>query len=141
MISKTFVTSRTRRVLADIAFGEQSDTSPLLVFENVRLENSLGLDLRLNGKYNPLVPSIVFNFKIRGVGPICRVEINGTMHKGSRTHKHSLQNEDDPRQNLPYAGHRPDLEGKTARGVWEVLCSQARIEHEGMFADPQRRRL
>jgi hypothetical protein len=45
------------------------------------------------------VTSIVFNFRVMGVGPICRVEVNNTMHSGSRTHNQALVNEDDPRQN------------------------------------------
>jgi hypothetical protein len=61
---------------------------------SVRVENSLGLDLRFNGKYYPLLPSVVFNFRILDVGPVCRVCVDGSMHNGSRTHKHSLQSEE-----------------------------------------------
>jgi hypothetical protein len=59
------------------------------------------------------------------------------MHRGSRTHKHALVSEDDPRLNLPIrVTPRPDLEGKSAREVWRVLCEQANIEHIGQFIDP-----
>jgi hypothetical protein len=54
-----------KTIVEDIQFGATGETSPVLIFENVRVRNSLGLDLRLNGKYNPLVPSLVF-----GVVPI-----------------------------------------------------------------------
>lgn len=108
----------------------------MLIFDNVRVENSLGLEVRLNGKYNPLVPSVIFNFRILDVGPVCRVCVNGAVHNGSRTHKHSLQKEEDPRVNLPYSESRPDLEDKSPRAVWEDLCKRARIKHVGAFVDP-----
>ncbi|MDZ4802531.1 MAG: hypothetical protein SGI92_30600 [Bryobacteraceae bacterium] len=108
----------------------------MLIFDNIKVENSMGLDLRVNGKFNPLVPSIVYNFKVKGVGAICRVEVNNTMHGGARTHKHSLQNEEDPRRNLPATVARPDLEGKSPREVWTILCRQANIVHVGEFVDP-----
>jgi hypothetical protein len=71
-----------KEVIGDISFSAAGETAPLLTFENVRVQNSLGWDLRLNGKFNPLIPSIVFNFRIRDVGAICRVEVNGTVHGG-----------------------------------------------------------
>ena len=126
-----------KKILDDLIFAVTEPISPVLSFDNVKVENSLGVELRLNGKFNPLVPSVAFNFRVRGVGPICRLEVNGTMHGGSRTHKHALVNEDDPRQNLPTdVTPRPDLEGKSPRQIWLALCSQAKIEHAGRFIDP-----
>ena len=49
----------------------------------------------------------------------------------------SLQNDDDPRLNLPHVTARPDLEGRSARHVWETLCQQANIVFEGTFHDPE----
>ena len=125
-----------KKLFGDLVFASSEATSPVVTFDSVKIENALDLPLRLNGRYNRLLPSVVFNFRIMGVGPICRVEVNGTMHRGSRTHKHSLVNEDDPRQNLPSIVDRPDLVGKSAREVWFVLCEQAKIEHVGQFVDP-----
>jgi hypothetical protein len=125
-----------KKVIGDLVFSAIEAASPILLFDSVRVENDLGIELRLNGRFNPLVPSICFNFRVMGLGPICRVEVNGAMHKGTRTHKHSLVNEDDPRLNLPNVVPRPDLVGKSARAVWMILCQQAKIEHEGKFVDP-----
>jgi hypothetical protein len=123
----------------DIEFTSPAEVSPLLVFENIPVGNSLGLDVRLNGKYNPLLPSVVFNFRVITVGAVCRLEVNGTVHNGHRNHKHSLHLEEDPRRNLPTNVHpRPDLEGKTARQIWETLCREAHIRHNGRFVDPER---
>jgi hypothetical protein len=125
-----------KTIVEDIQFGATGETSPVLVFENVRVRNSLGLDLRLNGKYNPLVPSLVFNFRILDVGPICRLCINGTMHSGTRTHKHSLESEEDPRRNLPIVVPRPDLQNLTPSQIWDRLCAEAKINHVGQFVVP-----
>jgi len=84
------------------------------------------------------VGGISYNFSIRGVGPICRVDVNGSIHKNcGRTHKHSLQREIDPRRNLPDAIARPELSGLTARQVWQVICEEAGIKHLGEFMDPE----
>jgi hypothetical protein len=125
-----------KKLVGDIVYTYAEATSPVATFDSMKIENSLDIPLRLSGKYNGLVPTIVFNFRIMGVGPICRVEVNSTMHKGSRTHKHALTTEDDPRQNLPNVVNRPDLAGKSARQVWMMLCEQANIEHVGQFIDP-----
>lgn len=123
---------------ADIQFGLVGECAPVLTFENVKVRNSLDLDLRLNGKYNPYLPSITFNFRILDVGAICRVDVNGTSHKGVRTHKHALWQEEDPRLNLPSAIPRPDLENKKAKEVWDILCREAKILHRGRFLDPEK---
>jgi hypothetical protein len=125
-----------KRIIGDLVFSAPETASPILLFDSIRVENDLNVELRLNGRFNPFLPSITYNFRVMGLGPICRVEVNGTMHRGARTHKHSLVNEDDPRLNLPNTIARPDLEGKTARAVWLILCVQANIEHEGLFVDP-----
>lgn len=126
-----------KKIFSDISFSEPEATSPVLIFENIQVDNSLSLDIRLNGKYNPIVDSLVFNFRVRGVGPICRLEINSTMHSGSRTHKHALVHEDDPRRNLPTnVTPRPELQGKLPAVIWRILCREARINHVGNFFDP-----
>lgn len=122
----------------DINFELQNGLGPNLVFSQIRVENSQDLDIILNGTFKPDIPSVTFNFVLKGVGPICRVDVNGTIHgNAGRTHKHDLRRESDPRQSLPTAFARPDLEGKTAREVWEILCEQAHIIHQGHFHDPE----
>ena len=76
---------------------------------------------------------------LRGAGPICRLDVNGTIHKDQgRTHKHELRDESDPRVNLPFAVSRSDIDVHAAsvREIWEGLCAQANIEHVGAFSSP-----
>lgn len=129
-----------KRIAADIVFQQRKETSPNLTFDEVVVENRLGFDVVLNGTYKPALPAVTFNFVLRGVGPICRVCVNGTIHRGAgRTHKHDLRHDDDTKghKNLPEAVARPDLEGRSAREVWETLCRQANIVHSGAFVDPE----
>ncbi len=127
-----------KKIAADIIWTAPRDGRPNLIFEQVELENDLGLDVVVNGTFKPDIPSVTFNFVLRGVGPICRVDVNGTIHgDAGRTHKHDLRRDTDPRNNLPTAVARADLDGKAAREVWEDLCERAKIAHAGQFTDPQ----
>lgn len=126
-----------KRIAADIAFVASKATSPNLTFDNIKVENDLGLDVYVNGTYKSEIPAFTFNFRVGQLGPICRVSVNNMHHKNvGRTHKNDLKDESDPRQNLPFAIARQDLEGKSVRQVWEILCRQARIEHTGAFLAP-----
>ncbi|MEK7730121.1 MAG: hypothetical protein AAB354_17065 [candidate division KSB1 bacterium] len=126
-----------KKIASDISFEKKKETAPNFIFEQVPLENSLGMDVILNGTYKPAIPAVTFNFVLRGVGPICRLCVNGTMHKNAgRSHKHELLQDDDPRLNLPTAIARPDLEGKSVKEIWETLCQQAGIMHTGKFIAP-----
>src|SRR5689334_15781367 len=78
-----------KRITEDIRFVLARDTQPNLTFGGVKLENSAGWDVRINGTYKPDIPSLTFNFVISDAGgPICRLDINGPIHKAAgRTHK------------------------------------------------------
>ncbi len=124
-----------KKILDDILFKKENTNT--LSFDNVKVHNSMGIDLLLNGKYKPNIPSVRFNFYIRGTGPICRIEINRSIHgESGRTHKHSLQKENCPRRNLPFAKAREDLQDKDVTQLWEIICQQAKVKHEGTFAAP-----
>jgi hypothetical protein len=122
----------------DVKFSLTNATSPNLTFEEILITNSLNWEVVLNGTYKPSIPSVTYNFVIRGTGPICRVCVNAMVHKDvGRTHKHDLQDEQDSRRNLPTAVARPDLVGKTARKIWDDLMQRANIIHTGRFIDPE----
>jgi hypothetical protein len=125
-------------ITSDIQFELKQPTSPNLVFEDVKVENSLNYDVVLNGTYKPSIPAITLNFVLRGAGPICRVCVNGTIHPpAGRTHKHDLRKDSDPRNNLPTAVARPDLDNlPTVKEVWDILLQQANIIHTGTFTEP-----
>jgi len=127
-----------KEITADIEFVEDRRLpKEVLVFDNVSVRNYQDHDIVVNGRYDRRTKATVFNFVLRGEGPICRVEVNGLAHsEAGRTHKHELKNEGDPRKHLPYAAARPDLEGKSPLEIWQDLCKRARIEHSGSFVDP-----
>jgi hypothetical protein len=124
-------------IAGDLSFSLKKNSRPLCILESVPVENTLGVDLLIGGHYNPELSKIVFTFHVRGVGPICRVCINGREHPGAgRTHKHDLINEDDPSGNLPHAVERPDLAKKAIHDAWVTVCRQAKIEHQGNLVLP-----
>lgn len=126
-----------KQIVADIRFVNSRSTDPNLTFSGVILENSAGWIVRVNGTYKPDIPSITFNFSIPEVGPICRLDVNGPIHKPvGRTHKHSLKHDEDPRKNLPSPDAIPEFEGLSPREAWARFCEVANIRHTGKFFDP-----
>jgi hypothetical protein len=126
-----------KRIEGDLMFAQKIGSRPCYVVGNVPVENAIGLDLVLDGIYTAPIKKLIFNFRVRGVGPICRVCVNGRFHdKVGRTHKHHLVGERDPAVNLPNAEGRPDLRKKTVLEIWNILCDQANIIHNGTVVIP-----
>jgi hypothetical protein len=127
-----------KEITGDIQFAQSNHTRPTLTFENVHVDNALGIEVLVNGAYLPDTGKTSFNFHIKSAfGPVCRVCVNGPIHPGAgRTHKHDLRKDSDPRQNLPTAIERTDLENKTPRQIWDTILEQANITHTGRFQDP-----
>jgi hypothetical protein len=126
-----------KRIEGDLVFASKKGSRPSYVVEDVPVANSLGIDLIFSGLYNPVTKKLTLNFHIKGVGPICRVCINGRLHeKVGRTHKHDLIGQQDPDNNIPNVVIRKDLLGKTISQVWSTLCSQSQITHNGGFIIP-----
>jgi hypothetical protein len=128
-----------KRIDQNIEFRPTRGVSPNLVFEQVSVHNGLGWDVILNGTYKPDIPSVTFNFYLRGTGPICRLCVNGVVHReAGRTHKHDLRKDDDPRLNLPTAIARPDIDigGQSVDDIWRKLCAEANIIHAGSLICP-----
>jgi len=128
-----------KQVRDDIRFSASRDNHHSLTFNKMVVHNTDGWTVMLNGTYKPGIGTISFNFVVQEAGgPVCRIDVNGTIHKNAgRTHKHDLTHDDDPRNNLPHAVARPDLVGKTAQQVWDELCQQAQITHLGTFHPPE----
>ncbi len=125
-----------KEIADDIVFKKENVNA--MSFDNIKVLNSMGIDLLLNGKYKPNIPSIRFNFYVRGIGPICRIEVNGSVHgESGRTHKHSLHKASCPRRNLPYTEPRADLENRNSEEVWQIVCKQSKINHRGNFVKPE----
>ena len=127
-----------KRIDGDVEFEMVAAKAPALVLRPVDVKNAGGLSIRLCGHYHPTYDAVTFAFDCREAGgPICRVDVRGTMHKqAGRTHKHDLQVDTDPLNNLPQAVARLDLVNLTPRMVWQDLCQRANLIHTGQFIDP-----
>ena len=127
-----------KKIEADIRFSKRTALAPVLVAEGIRIDNEHGVELVLNIQFNPKVGAKTMNVHVPGVGPICRLDVDGPAHRPhGRSHKHSLEDEKCPRRNLPDGViDRPDLAGKSIREVFEEFCEMASIEHVGCFEEP-----
>ena len=125
-------------IRGDIRLVARRQTQPALIAENIVIENGAGVTLRMNISYNPEVGSKTFNVTATGVGPICRLDVDGPAHHpAGRSHKHSLRTERCPDRNLPdNVDDRPDLSRKTVSELFEIFCQMANITHDGAFLPP-----
>lgn len=125
-------------IRGDIRLSRRQATAPALVADGIVIENAAGAELRLNISFNPAVGSKTFNVHVPGLGPICRLDVDGTAHRpAGRSHKHSLISERCPDRNLrDGVDDRPELEGKPLTEVFAVFCAMAGISHEGSFDFP-----
>jgi hypothetical protein len=130
--------TRGKVIRGDIRLVARRQTQPALVAENIAIESNSGIVLRLNINYNPEAGSKTFNVTAVGVGPICRLDVDGPAHRpAGRSHKHSLQTERCPDRNLPdNVDDRADLGRKTVAELFEIFCQMADITHEGTFFPP-----
>ncbi len=129
-----------KRIIGNIEFTPSRQVSTTLIIDRIRVENSAGYEIVLNGSYIRDIPSLKLNFHIVGTGAFCRLEINGKVHKNAgRTHKHSVHDESSIRRHLPDPTPRADLDltAQSAKQIWETLCQEANITHLGEFVDPE----
>lgn len=125
-------------IRGDVRLSRRQALAPLLTAEGLRIENSAGVELVMNIQFNPAVGSKTVNVHVPGVGPICRLDVDGPAHRpAGRTHKHSLQTVQCPDSNLPTGViDRPDLAGQSLVQVFEAFCAMAKIHHDGQFEAP-----
>lgn len=127
-------------IRGDICFAAVKKVSPIMIAEDLCIENSLKVDARLTIQYNPEVDSITFNVHIVGSGPICRLDVRGRAHRpAGRSHKHSLQTDRCSDRNLPDGVEdRPELMTKSTKELFEEFCRLAAITHvDGVFHSPE----
>lgn len=124
---------RAKTIEGDVCLALSPRTEPLLTADDIAIRNSVGVDLLLNATYLPRRKAFKINVHVRGIGPICRVEVNGPEHPGAtRTHKHALKTSRCPGRNLHHdVQARPDLKGQSLRDVWRRFCDAAAITHRG----------
>jgi len=121
-----------------IRLVRRAATSPTLVADGIQVRSSLGGDVRLSIAYNPEIGSKTCNVYVPGLGPICRLDVDGPAHRpAGRSHKHSLQTTRCPDRNLPDGiMDRPDLAGQSLQEVFTAFCAMARIVHNGDLIIP-----
>ena len=109
-------------IRGDVRLAQKQQTQPALVASDIEIENNSGTVLKLNISYNPEIGSKTFNVTAGGVGPICRLDVDGPAHRpAGRSHKHSVQSERCPDRNLPdQVIDRADLAGKTVAELFEI---------------------
>ncbi len=71
-----------KTIRGDIRLVRSRAVSPLLIAEGIRIDNSQGVDARLTISYNPEVGSKSFNVHVPGIGPICRLDVDGPPSPG-----------------------------------------------------------
>lgn len=122
----------------DIRCVQSSFLAPVLEADKILIENSAGIDLRMNLSFNPQTGKKTVNVYVPGQGPICRLDVDGPKHGATgRSHKHSLQTEHCPERNLPDGViARPDLAGSAMRDVFDEFCRIAGIAFQGTFTCP-----
>lgn len=127
-----------KKIEATIRFTRSRNLSPTLVAEGVPISTGGGDLLSLNISYNPVVGSKTFNVVKPGVGPICRLDVDGPAHRpAGRSHKHSLQTARCPDRNLPDGVlDKPEYAGKTVGDLFDVFCQLAKIEFTGTLLAP-----
>ena len=127
-----------KEIHGDIRLVRRQATAPALVAESIVIDNAAQVDLRLNITFNPEVGAKTFNVHVQGVGPICRLDVDGPAHRpGGRSHKHALRTERCSDRNLPdQVDDRPDLSGATLRQLFDTFCKMGHITHNGQFFAP-----
>ena len=106
----------TKTVVQDIRFEFASKETDVLEFDDIEvLTAAVPEAVTIHGRYLCRTGEICYNFVLSGVGPIARYDVRGSRHgKAGRTHLHTLKNASDPRNNLPHAEPRPELDTLTA---------------------------
>jgi hypothetical protein len=124
-------------IRGDIRLVQRRQTHPAMVAE-IEIYNSTSTALKLNITYNPEIGSKTFNVTAAGLGPICRLDVDGPAHRpAGRSHKHSVQTDRCPERSLPdNVIDRPDLAGRSVTELFSIFCQMANITHEGTFYPP-----
>lgn len=127
-----------KAILGDIRCVQSRFLAPVLEADKILIENSAGIELIMNLSFNPQTGKKTVNVYVPGVGPICRLDVDGPNHRDAgRSHKHSLQTDRCPERNLPDGVLAyPSLSGRSIKDVFDELCRISGIAFHGTFASP-----
>jgi hypothetical protein len=127
-----------KRIVGDIALKRKKDSSIVFASGAVQIEADHGTLANLHLEYNEATDAKTVNVTIVGVGPVCRLDVDGKVHRpAGRSHKHALKMPECPSNNLPLAViDRPDLAGQPIEHVFAEFCAMAHIEFNGEITFP-----
>lgn len=108
-------------------------SQPLKLVAQGRIRNDDGIEAVMYVSFDTRTFSKTINVVVNGVGPICRLDVDGARHRTEgRNHKHDLQTEQCPDRNLPKAVARPELSGHSIEEVFNAFCRDAGILNAGI---------
>jgi hypothetical protein len=91
-----------KRIVRDIILKRKKEGSVVYASGAVPIESDASAVANLYVEYNDATESKTINVMIVGVGPICRLDVDGKVHRpAGRSHKHSLRTPECPSDNLP----------------------------------------
>ncbi len=125
-----------KRIEQDVRFSRPKATAPVLVAEGISIVNGLGLDVRMTIHHNTEAGGKTINVYIPGVGPICRLDVDGPAHApAGRNHKHAIQCERCPDRNLPDGVIRNPSVRREVQSPTSRTCSTFAIALETTLSD------
>ena len=98
------------------------------------VRNGDGREAVVHIRFDTRTLSKTINVVVSGVGPICRLDVDGARHRTEgRNHKHDLQTPRCPARNLPEAVARPELSGQSIADVFSAFCRESGIRNAGLI--------
>jgi hypothetical protein len=127
-----------KSIVDEIRFVASKQCEEVYEFDHVEVLAPFPSIVLVHGSYSCRTEAVVYTFWIEGLGPIVRYCMGGPDHRGAgRFHYHCMRNAADIRQNLPFAESRPDMDGLTAKQIWEQICIEGKITHTDLFFEPE----
>jgi hypothetical protein len=122
-----------KRIPEDIVLKRKKAGSPVFESGPVPIAMESGVLANLYVSFNEETESKTVNVMIVGVGPVCRLDVDGRVHRpAGRSHKHALRTPECPAENLARdLIDRPDLAGLSLERVFAEFCNMAHIEFSG----------
>ena len=122
-----------KTIEGDILLSRIATRGPYLESEKTLIVNSHEVEAFAIVRWNKETDSKTVNVFVSGVGPICRLDVDGRVHApAGRHHKHSLRTPSCPEGNLGRdIQPRDDLAGRTIQQVFTEFCRIAGIIHRG----------
>lgn len=98
------------------------------------INNHDGDEAVIHVRFDTRTLSKTINVVVNGVGPICRLDVDGARHRTEgRHHKHDLRTERCPERNLPEAVAGPELSGRSIEDIFSAFCHDAGIRNAGLI--------